>query len=936
MKEHKLAAIVFTDIVGYTRRMSADEEGTMKLLSRQREIIFPMVKEYGGKVIKEIGDGLMIMFTSANRAVRFAMAVQEKLKDDELTIRAGIHIGDVVFEESDVFGSAVNIAARIEPLAPAGGICISEDVRSQIRNQNDIFTVSIGKKELKGVDGSLEIFRVIPEASYEEAEKLPFFKDLWKRRVLQITGIYLALAYLVRLGIGYMVTEYMLSPYLTNLVWYILLSLIPSIILVSYFHGRKGVSKWTKVEKIGLPLNIIVAFLVLFFVFQGKDLGAITTILTVENEEGVKLEKVVVKNEFRKRIFVFNFKNVSGDTALDHLQYGITEMTEYDLSQDLRITPQTANGIYTRLVEAGYEDAVGLPVTLMKRYAEQRHANYFLFGELDKEGDLLVLDARLFDTKLTRLVKEIIIEEEDIFKMVDRLSIEVRMGMDLPESYSAGIVDLPVSDLLTDSESSIYYFAKAVKANALGNWEDNARYLESIIRSDPDFSFAYVLLAMGYVNLSQFGDAVIQLEKVMDDRLWYKLPERHQFIVKYVYYILQQQPDNALSIVKMWAELYPDDIVAHASLAQRYAIKNMFPEAIEECKKIMILDPEQYQFLETIADYYLQIGNYDSSLVYFNKYATAMPKQAASYINLGDYYQLVGELDSAKENYETANLLADINERIPVKISFGDLLMSTGSFDQAFEQYTEGLSIARSATDSGQIYNALQSYYQILGQDKRALEMHKLKLGIFSRIMSPKDYLSFQILSLGPYIEAGEGNKALRLISEVSKELDPPLDKLIPLAYLQVYAEMGEVEKAKESIDGAKDMVKGFGQEIMMANIYDAQAKIHEAEDEYAKAVDAYMQFYEINPTSITVHTRLARCYRHLGEFEKAEKEIEVSLKNRPYNPFDNYEAALLYLEMNDSEKAKEHFERATYIWKDADDDHEKASLAKEKLSSMQ
>ena len=86
MKDHKLAAIVFTDIVGYTKQMEADEEATMKLLSKQREIVFPLVKEFGGEVIKEIGDGLLMMFNSANRAVRFAMAIQEKLKDEELTI----------------------------------------------------------------------------------------------------------------------------------------------------------------------------------------------------------------------------------------------------------------------------------------------------------------------------------------------------------------------------------------------------------------------------------------------------------------------------------------------------------------------------------------------------------------------------------------------------------------------------------------------------------------------------------------------------------------------------------------------------------------------------------------------------------------------------------------------------------------------------------
>jgi len=270
MQDHKLAAIVFTDIVGYTKRMDADEEGTMKLLARQRELIFPLVKEFGGEVIKEIGDGLLIMFTSANRAVRFSVAAQEKLKEEELTIRAGIHIGDVIFEEGDVFGSAVNIAARIEPLAPAGGICISEAVRNQIRNQGDIITVSIGKKELKGVDQAIEIFQVVAEAAEGSQQRIPFFKDLWQRRVIQITGIYLIMSYLVKLGIGFMVKEYMLSPHLTNLIWYILLSLVPSIILVAYFHGRKGVSKWTRIELIGLPINIIAAVLVLFLIFQEK------------------------------------------------------------------------------------------------------------------------------------------------------------------------------------------------------------------------------------------------------------------------------------------------------------------------------------------------------------------------------------------------------------------------------------------------------------------------------------------------------------------------------------------------------------------------------------------------------------------------------------------------------------------------------------------
>ena len=162
-KTHKLAAIVFTDIVGYTRRMEENEQKTMQLLQQQREIVFPLAESYGGEVVKEIGDGLLMMFDSAVQAVRFAIAVQTRLKDEELTIRAGIHIGDVIFKGGDVFGSAVNTAARIEPLASPNGICISEDVRAQLHNKADIITISRGTKELKGVSGAVEIFDVFIE-----------------------------------------------------------------------------------------------------------------------------------------------------------------------------------------------------------------------------------------------------------------------------------------------------------------------------------------------------------------------------------------------------------------------------------------------------------------------------------------------------------------------------------------------------------------------------------------------------------------------------------------------------------------------------------------------------------------------------------------------------------------------------------------------------
>ena len=121
-QQRKLAAIMFTDVVGYTALMGRDEEKAIQLLHKNRDLLKPLIKEHRGDWLKEIGDGTLSSFASAVEAVKCALDIQKILKDDpELTLRIGIHIGDLVFEEGDIFGDGVNVASRIEPLAAPGG-----------------------------------------------------------------------------------------------------------------------------------------------------------------------------------------------------------------------------------------------------------------------------------------------------------------------------------------------------------------------------------------------------------------------------------------------------------------------------------------------------------------------------------------------------------------------------------------------------------------------------------------------------------------------------------------------------------------------------------------------------------------------------------------------------------------------------------------------
>ena len=125
--KRKLAAIMFTDIVGYTASMSESESKSLELLEKKRSILQPLLKEYNGTFVKEIEDGTLSYFESAVNAATCAVKLQEQTYDDEdINIRAGIHIGDIVFKDGDVFGDGVNVASRLESIAPKGGVCVKE------------------------------------------------------------------------------------------------------------------------------------------------------------------------------------------------------------------------------------------------------------------------------------------------------------------------------------------------------------------------------------------------------------------------------------------------------------------------------------------------------------------------------------------------------------------------------------------------------------------------------------------------------------------------------------------------------------------------------------------------------------------------------------------------------------------------------------------
>ena len=185
----ELAAIMFSDIVGYTALMGRDEREGLRAVREHRERLRAMLPLFNGRLIGEVGDGTLSSFHSAVDAVNCARELQATLVDDpELRLRIGIHVGDVVFTDKTVLGDGVNIASRIHELAPPGGCCISERVYEEIRNKPEFHVKDLGEKHLKNVARPIRAYALT--AADAPAQPRPFGSstnaDQSKRRRLAI------------------------------------------------------------------------------------------------------------------------------------------------------------------------------------------------------------------------------------------------------------------------------------------------------------------------------------------------------------------------------------------------------------------------------------------------------------------------------------------------------------------------------------------------------------------------------------------------------------------------------------------------------------------------------------------------------------------------------------------------------------------------------
>ena len=590
----RLAAIMFTDMVGFSRQMGADEARMLRLLDVHNQVIQQAVTEHHGTVIKTVGDAFLVDFPSVVHAVQCAQQIQaqfrarnaEKESAEQIHVRIGIHLGDIVQRAGDVFGDGVNIASRLQELAEPDTICISDVVYRDVAKKLALGTVvSLGRPRLKNIAQRFPVYALLSEPRRGLRQTLQVQRLKLSRRV---GTAHLARAALIVVGL-------LIGGGLVTLLY-------PSLQTIRNPHS---------------------AF---------------------RNQEALPFPA-------KPSIVVLPFVNMSEDPKQEYFSDGLTEDLTSDLSQISslfvisRNTAFTYKGKAVKLPEVSRELGVRYVVEgSVRKAGDQVRITAQL---VDATQDQHLWSER-YDRPLTELFA---LQDEIRQKIVTAL--KVKLTPEEHERFQRAPTDnLEAYDfVLRGTEAFLRAFSEVKK-------ELNAQarqMFEKAIELDPQYAGAYAMLGWTYFfdwffqwnpNRAQSLERAFELAQravALDD----SLPLPHWTLSRV--YLWQKQHEQAIAEAERAIALDPNDADGYWNLGNTLAFVGRPEEGIELTEKAMRLNPRYPPlYLQTLGFAYREAGRCEEALAPLKKVLTLNPNLAPAHWNLAICYAELGRLEEAR------------------------------------------------------------------------------------------------------------------------------------------------------------------------------------------------------------------------------------------------------------------------------------------------
>ena len=775
-----------------------------------------------------------------------------------------------------------------------------------------------------------------------------FITELRDRRILPAVGVYVAGVWVAIEILDRLVDRYMLSPYVSDIVFWGLYSLIPAVMLIAWTHGRPGKDKTTRLEKVGVPINMIATLGLLITVFGDKDFDLTATQITVNNELGQQETHYIPSETFRRRMAVFFWTNESGNPELDWLQYGITELLVQDLQQDPFVLANSpwnnfGDGFYSRMQRGGFNDGLNVPLSLMRKIANEANHQYFVDGSLDKVADEFVLTARIWDTQTLDQVAEIKQRGWDIYTATDRLSKDIREALDVPESSKRIAEDLPLMETYGESEEALKAYIYGLNARLFNNdFVASNGFFDQATAIDPGFVLGWLLKAVNMIESGDLPGAQEAFTKAQE--LDYRLPARDRARLKAMLYRLAGDHEKLMSFLYLQAKIR-DDAYSHNRLARMLMISG----ELEEAKKESLLALERDALNVGI---YLQMstleratGNMEAAIDYARKYREQKPEDIEANIQLGDLLRDSGKLDAAEQQYKQAQILQNSPVRPTLKLAI--IASRKGDIPAARQFLAEAEGFAQTPMDKilvrqgaallefrlGRINEAIRQTYAQEEFLRQSQGLFALTLSIYSPLI---EY----------YVLLGDFESARGALSTATGMLTPPMDKFMAFNAAIIQARENDIEAAQASLQQAREVMEQFQLSFLEIQVHTVEAVINGAKHDYAAMADHCMKAIEKTNQSVVasgsqiglsqIYAQMAKAQILLGDLGKAEKSIEAGFRLDPSEPMLWVEKARLQQARKMPQMALASVNYALAIWKDADEDYVMLKRAQALVAELQ
>ncbi len=758
-------------------------------------------------------------------------------------------------------------------------------------------------------------------------------RSLFGGRVLKSLGIYAVAATLLVLFLDVLVNRLALSPHLPTFGLVALVTLLPTALLLAYKRAQPAGIGWSTLNKLTIPANLLGSAAILFLMFGAKELGAVTTTVTIENEAGESVKRVVPKSEFRKRIAIFPLNNMSGDTANDWLQHGASLGMAVDLRQDLFIDVRALGNFKEDFQQAGFPSATNVPLALLRRLADEKHREYFVSGQVGKREQEFTVATELYETRRGRLVADREFVGDDFFALIDQATLQLKRDMDIPDSYIDEAPDLPVRETLTSSLEAYESYIRGVDAILMqDDWQVALPLIDAAVTIDPTFAIAHVELYTVAILGNQSQRAFAALQGAMDHL--YRLSERDQFVVKINYYqTVRREPEAALAVAKMRVELLPDDIEGRLILATLYSNRGDRRKIIEQFEQVIAIDPTQLEYLKELGRTHEELGEFDAALRHLHQYAEQFPNEAEVFSRIASVHRRKGEFDDARANLERARL--NEPENVSVQLALARLDLDSGNFEAALTRTEQALAESKTPQDRARVLVALASQYRWRGQLQKAVEQQERAVEAAAAFQPAAVVLLDRLGGLGLYVEAGQRERAFQIVEQIGAQLSAPFDQFLSRGYLEIYLALENADSAEAAAQGVDAFIEAFAVEVLRPKMLEAQGRIQEMRGQYEAAIESYRRQLELDPVDVGINTDLGRCYRLLGDDDKAEEHLERTLTVQPSSGRALLQLGLVHADRGDSEQAVEALGRALEVWADADPNYKPAQEARAKYAEL-